>query len=296
MSGLPHDTTQSKLESWFTQFGGRPIAFWILRTPDQHTPPMDLKFSELSTRETPRWVARATTLRSTEATEGVQWKTLSHSHKPAKQQKAAVNTAVYVSNLPLDATFDELVQEFSRWGSIIALSVVCFGTKTRDPTDTDPAGKMPIPVSSSSSRGIVSLRICCTFTGTASPESGRSSLKKRTTNLLIHRTWSCPITASGRIYTLPRNPGGQFTHEAFSSSASLVGVVVDMVAEVMLVALAAASLALARMMSMLHPTRRTPSRTLRFWEASRAPRSESATFLGRLVTRISSSCSAPLAW
>lgn len=26
MSGLPHDTTQSELESWFTQFGGRPIA------------------------------------------------------------------------------------------------------------------------------------------------------------------------------------------------------------------------------------------------------------------------------
>jgi len=26
-SGLPHDTTQSELESWFTQFGGRPIAF-----------------------------------------------------------------------------------------------------------------------------------------------------------------------------------------------------------------------------------------------------------------------------
>ncbi|KKY30656.1 putative asparagine-rich protein [Diaporthe ampelina] len=30
MSGLPHDTTQSELESWFTQFGGRPIAFWTL--------------------------------------------------------------------------------------------------------------------------------------------------------------------------------------------------------------------------------------------------------------------------
>jgi hypothetical protein len=25
-------------ESWFTQFGGRPIAFWTLRTPDQHKP------------------------------------------------------------------------------------------------------------------------------------------------------------------------------------------------------------------------------------------------------------------
>ncbi|KAF2488380.1 hypothetical protein BU16DRAFT_568260 [Lophium mytilinum] len=30
---LPHDTTQSELESCFTQFGGRPIAFWTLRTP-----------------------------------------------------------------------------------------------------------------------------------------------------------------------------------------------------------------------------------------------------------------------
>jgi hypothetical protein len=38
MAGLPHDTTQSELESWFTQFGGRPIAFWTLRTPDQHKP------------------------------------------------------------------------------------------------------------------------------------------------------------------------------------------------------------------------------------------------------------------
>jgi hypothetical protein len=38
MSGLPHDTTQSELESWFTQYGGRPIAFWTMRTPDQHKP------------------------------------------------------------------------------------------------------------------------------------------------------------------------------------------------------------------------------------------------------------------
>ena len=38
MAGLPHDTTQSELESWFTQFGGRPIAFWTLRSPDQHKP------------------------------------------------------------------------------------------------------------------------------------------------------------------------------------------------------------------------------------------------------------------
>lgn len=38
MSGLPHDTTQSELESWFTSYGGRPIAFWTLRTPEQHKP------------------------------------------------------------------------------------------------------------------------------------------------------------------------------------------------------------------------------------------------------------------
>ncbi|KAK6456062.1 uncharacterized protein RJT20DRAFT_117995 [Scheffersomyces xylosifermentans] len=28
---LPIDTTQSELESWFTQYGGRPIAFWTLK-------------------------------------------------------------------------------------------------------------------------------------------------------------------------------------------------------------------------------------------------------------------------
>ncbi|KAI5283147.1 hypothetical protein KEM54_002363, partial [Ascosphaera aggregata] len=38
MSGLPHDTTQSELESWYTQYGGRPIAFFTLQTPDQHKP------------------------------------------------------------------------------------------------------------------------------------------------------------------------------------------------------------------------------------------------------------------
>jgi hypothetical protein len=38
LNGLPHDTTQSELESWFTQYGGRPIAFWTVRTPDQHKP------------------------------------------------------------------------------------------------------------------------------------------------------------------------------------------------------------------------------------------------------------------
>lgn len=38
MSGLPHDTTQSELESWFTQYGGRPIAFWTLKTSDAQKP------------------------------------------------------------------------------------------------------------------------------------------------------------------------------------------------------------------------------------------------------------------
>ena len=38
LSGLPHDTTQSELESWFTQCGGRPIAFWTLRTPEGGKP------------------------------------------------------------------------------------------------------------------------------------------------------------------------------------------------------------------------------------------------------------------
>lgn len=38
MSNMPSDTTQSELESWFTQYGGRPIAFWTLKTPDQHKP------------------------------------------------------------------------------------------------------------------------------------------------------------------------------------------------------------------------------------------------------------------
>ncbi|KAK1037604.1 Asparagine-rich protein (ARP protein), partial [Friedmanniomyces endolithicus] len=38
LTGLPHDTTQSELESWFTQFGGRPIAFWTIRTPEGGKP------------------------------------------------------------------------------------------------------------------------------------------------------------------------------------------------------------------------------------------------------------------
>ncbi|KAK6439330.1 Asparagine-rich protein (ARP protein) [Oleoguttula sp. CCFEE 5521] len=38
LSGLPHDTTQSELESWFTQYNARPIAFWTLRTPEGGKP------------------------------------------------------------------------------------------------------------------------------------------------------------------------------------------------------------------------------------------------------------------
>lgn len=34
LSNLPSDTTQSELELWFTQFGGRPIAFWTLKNAD----------------------------------------------------------------------------------------------------------------------------------------------------------------------------------------------------------------------------------------------------------------------
>jgi len=30
LSNLPSDTTQSELESWFTQYGGRPVAYWTL--------------------------------------------------------------------------------------------------------------------------------------------------------------------------------------------------------------------------------------------------------------------------
>ncbi|GME96617.1 unnamed protein product [[Candida] boidinii] len=33
LTKLTMDTTQSELESWFTQFGGRPIAFWAIKQP-----------------------------------------------------------------------------------------------------------------------------------------------------------------------------------------------------------------------------------------------------------------------
>ncbi|AOW07536.1 hypothetical protein B0I72DRAFT_132174 [Yarrowia lipolytica] len=38
LENLPLDTTQSELESWFIQHGGRPIGFWTMRTPEQHKP------------------------------------------------------------------------------------------------------------------------------------------------------------------------------------------------------------------------------------------------------------------
>lgn len=59
MSGLPHDTTQSELESWFTQYGGRPIAFWTLRTPDQHKP-TGTGFAVFSSHEEVRTAASST--------------------------------------------------------------------------------------------------------------------------------------------------------------------------------------------------------------------------------------------
>ncbi|KAG7856606.1 hypothetical protein KL919_004136 [Ogataea angusta] len=33
MSNLPADTTQGELESWFTQYGGRPVSFWTVKSP-----------------------------------------------------------------------------------------------------------------------------------------------------------------------------------------------------------------------------------------------------------------------
>ena len=33
INNLPQDTTQSELESWFSQFGSRPIGFWTIRKP-----------------------------------------------------------------------------------------------------------------------------------------------------------------------------------------------------------------------------------------------------------------------
>ena len=50
LANLPYDTTQSELESWFTQYGGRPIAFWTLRTPDQSSS-AESGFAVFSTHE-----------------------------------------------------------------------------------------------------------------------------------------------------------------------------------------------------------------------------------------------------
>ncbi|RCK56010.1 putative RNA-binding protein C17H9.04c [Candida viswanathii] len=35
LSNLPNDTTQSELESWFTQYGGRPGGFWTFKNGDE---------------------------------------------------------------------------------------------------------------------------------------------------------------------------------------------------------------------------------------------------------------------
>ncbi|SCU99354.1 LAFA_0G23530g1_1 [Lachancea sp. 'fantastica'] len=37
MNNLPPDTTQSELESWFTQFGARPVGFWTVRNIVEET-------------------------------------------------------------------------------------------------------------------------------------------------------------------------------------------------------------------------------------------------------------------
>ncbi|AOW26440.1 conserved hypothetical protein [Candida albicans WO-1] len=36
LSNLPNDTTQSELESWFTQYGGRPGGFWTFKSADDN--------------------------------------------------------------------------------------------------------------------------------------------------------------------------------------------------------------------------------------------------------------------
>lgn len=46
LSNLPFDTTQAELESWFTQFGARPIAFWTLKhleSNNQNSSPIQTK-------------------------------------------------------------------------------------------------------------------------------------------------------------------------------------------------------------------------------------------------------------
>ncbi|KAI5968716.1 NRP1 [Candida margitis] len=37
LSNLPSDTTQSELEYWFTQYGGRPVAYWTLKSTEERT-------------------------------------------------------------------------------------------------------------------------------------------------------------------------------------------------------------------------------------------------------------------
>ena len=48
LSRFAHDTTQSELESWFTQHNARPIALWTLRTPD-HEKPYEFGYAVFST-------------------------------------------------------------------------------------------------------------------------------------------------------------------------------------------------------------------------------------------------------
>ena len=45
MNNLPSDTTQSELESWFTQFGARPIGFWTAKNTIEETSSINSNWS-----------------------------------------------------------------------------------------------------------------------------------------------------------------------------------------------------------------------------------------------------------
>lgn len=45
LNNLPPDTTQSELESWFTQFGARPVGFWTVRNIVEETANINNKWS-----------------------------------------------------------------------------------------------------------------------------------------------------------------------------------------------------------------------------------------------------------
>lgn len=51
LSNLPNDTTQSELESWFTSFGGRPLAFWTLKSADHNMKSSGSGFAVFSSHE-----------------------------------------------------------------------------------------------------------------------------------------------------------------------------------------------------------------------------------------------------